>query len=48
MTFPYETPAVSADPDRSLLVYTPQAGSETEERLRFLGSWKATAVRTTP
>ncbi|MFI5873507.1 helix-turn-helix transcriptional regulator [Streptomyces sp. NPDC051445] len=46
LTFPYETLAVSADPDQSLLVYTPEAGSETEERLRLLGSWRATPVRT--
>ena len=46
LTFPYETLAVSANPDQSLLVYTPEAGSETEERLRLLGSWKATPVRT--
>lgn len=47
LTFPYETLAISADPDRSLLVYTPEAGSETEERLRLLASWKAaTPVRT--
>ncbi|QJT02170.1 helix-turn-helix domain-containing protein [Streptomyces asoensis] len=46
LTFPYETLAVSADPDQSLLVYTPEAGSETEERLRLLGSWRATPVQT--
>ncbi|WP_328481479.1 helix-turn-helix transcriptional regulator [Streptomyces sp. NBC_00377] len=46
LTFPYETLAVSADPDQSLLVYTPEAGSGTEERLRLLGSWRATPVRT--
>ncbi|MEU4872992.1 helix-turn-helix transcriptional regulator [Streptomyces sp. NPDC021608] len=47
LTFPYETLAVAADPDQMLLVYTPEPGSETEERLRLLGSW-ATPVRTTP
>ncbi|MGW2616384.1 helix-turn-helix transcriptional regulator [Streptomyces sp. NPDC001500] len=48
LTFPYETLAVSADPDQTLLVYTPEPGSETEERLRLLASWKAAPVRTTP
>ncbi|MFD9393144.1 helix-turn-helix transcriptional regulator [Streptomyces sp. NPDC060000] len=46
LTFPYETLAVSADPDQSLLVYTAEAGSGTEERLRLLGSWKATQAQT--
>ncbi|MDQ0581474.1 helix-turn-helix transcriptional regulator [Streptomyces rishiriensis] len=46
LTFPYETLAVAADADQNLLVYTPDAGSETEERLRLLASWKATPVQT--
>ncbi|MFG2574378.1 helix-turn-helix transcriptional regulator [Streptomyces sp. NPDC048481] len=48
LTFPYETLAVAADPDQTLLVYTAEAGSETEERLRLLGSWGAAPVRTSP
>ncbi|MFI1924881.1 helix-turn-helix transcriptional regulator [Streptomyces sp. NPDC020377] len=48
LTFPYETLAVSADPAQSLLVYTPEAGSETQERLRLLGSWRATPVQASP
>ena len=50
LTLPYETltvPADPADPDQSLLVYTPEPGSETAERLALLGSWKATTAATT-
>ncbi|GGW36450.1 MULTISPECIES: helix-turn-helix transcriptional regulator [Streptomyces] len=39
LTFPYETLAVTADPEQTLLVYTPEPGSETAERLALLGSW---------
>ncbi|WP_109005472.1 helix-turn-helix transcriptional regulator [Streptomyces rishiriensis] len=48
LTLPYETLAVAADPDQTLLVYTAEAGSETEERLRLLGSWGASQVQTSP
>ncbi|MFD5265624.1 helix-turn-helix transcriptional regulator [Streptomyces sp. NPDC058335] len=44
LTFPYETLAVSADPEQTLLVYTPEPGSETAERLALLGSWASAAV----
>ncbi|MFE9679613.1 helix-turn-helix transcriptional regulator [Streptomyces sp. NPDC006259] len=39
LTFPYETLGITADPEQTLLVYTPEPGSETEERLALLGSW---------
>ncbi|MGX1270438.1 helix-turn-helix transcriptional regulator [Streptomyces phaeoluteigriseus] len=44
LTFPYETLAVTADPEQTLLVYTPEPGSETAERLALLGSWTSPAV----
>ncbi|MFI6879363.1 helix-turn-helix transcriptional regulator [Streptomyces sp. NPDC050400] len=42
LAMPYETLTVSGEPDQALVVYTPEPGSVTEERLRFLGSWAAT------
>ncbi|MCX5524529.1 helix-turn-helix transcriptional regulator [Streptomyces bobili] len=39
LTFPYETLAVTADQEQTLVVYTPEPGSETAERLALLGSW---------
>ncbi|WP_338699497.1 helix-turn-helix transcriptional regulator [Streptomyces sp. Q6] len=44
LSLPYETLTVSGDPDQSLVVYTPEPGSVTEERLRLLGSWAATTA----
>jgi transcriptional regulator with XRE-family HTH domain len=38
---PYETLTVTGEPDQVLVVYTPEPGSVTEERLRLLGSWAA-------
>jgi PAS domain-containing protein len=43
LTFPYETLTISEDTDQSLLVYTPEPGSETAERLALLGSWTTAA-----
>jgi transcriptional regulator with XRE-family HTH domain len=45
LTLPYETLAVSADTDQTLLVYTPQPGSETADRLALLGSWESVEAR---
>ncbi|MGP4010324.1 helix-turn-helix transcriptional regulator [Streptomyces sp. 4N124] len=45
LTLPYETLAVGADPDQSIVVYTPEPGSETAERLALLGSWASTNAR---
>ncbi|MCG7209982.1 helix-turn-helix transcriptional regulator [Streptomyces arenae] len=39
LTLPYETLTVPEDPDQTLVVYTPEPGSETAERLALLGSW---------
>ncbi|MGI5455411.1 helix-turn-helix transcriptional regulator [Streptomyces sp. CA-249302] len=44
LTLPYETLAVPGDGDQTLLVYTPEPGSETTERLALLGSWASTHV----
>ncbi|WP_369252749.1 helix-turn-helix transcriptional regulator [Streptomyces sp. R41] len=42
LIMPYETLTVSGEPDQMLVVYTPEPGSQTEERLRLLASWAAT------
>ncbi|KOV63184.1 helix-turn-helix domain-containing protein [Streptomyces sp. MMG1121] len=39
LTLPYETLTVGQDPEQTIVVYTPEAGSETAERLALLGSW---------
>ena len=44
LTLPYETLTVPAEPEQTLLVYTPEPGSETAERLALLGSWASTQV----
>ncbi|WP_282703043.1 helix-turn-helix transcriptional regulator [Streptomyces sp. CC219B] len=42
LTLPYETFAVRSEPEQTMVVYTPEAGSETAERLALLGSWAST------
>ncbi|MFG2397663.1 helix-turn-helix transcriptional regulator [Streptomyces lydicus] len=42
LVMPYETLTVSGDTDQMLVVYTPEPGSQTEERVRLLASWAAT------
>ena len=44
LTFPYETMTVTADQEQTLIVYTPEPGSDTAERLALLGSWTSAAV----
>ncbi|MBO1336607.1 helix-turn-helix domain-containing protein [Streptomyces sp. VRA16 Mangrove soil] len=44
LVMPYETLSVSGEQDQVLVVYTPQPGSPTEERLRVLASWAADRV----
>ncbi|MDQ0748961.1 transcriptional regulator with XRE-family HTH domain [Streptomyces africanus] len=39
LTLPYETLTIPAAPDQTIVVYTPEPGSETAERLALLGSW---------
>ncbi|MEU5824452.1 helix-turn-helix transcriptional regulator [Streptomyces sp. NPDC047803] len=41
LTLPYETLAVPGEPELSLVVYTPEPGSETAERIALLASWAA-------
>jgi hypothetical protein len=38
LTLPYETLTVPADPEQTIVAYTPEPGSETSERLALLGS----------
>ncbi|MFJ7078334.1 helix-turn-helix transcriptional regulator [Streptomyces sp. NPDC098781] len=42
LTLPYETMTVQPDPDQTMVVYTPEPGSDTAEKLALLGSWAAT------
>ncbi|MFJ4281703.1 helix-turn-helix transcriptional regulator [Streptomyces massasporeus] len=44
LTLPYETLTIPAAPDQTIVVYTPEPGSETADRLQLLGSWKAETV----
>ncbi|MEU3840956.1 helix-turn-helix transcriptional regulator [Streptomyces sp. NPDC028635] len=39
LTLPYETLVLPADPDLTVVVYTPEPGSESAQRLALLGSW---------
>lgn len=48
LTLPYETLAVPAEPEHTIVVYTPEPGSETAERLALLGSWASVGWRRTP
>ncbi|MFJ1548393.1 helix-turn-helix transcriptional regulator [Streptomyces sp. NPDC088246] len=41
LTLPYETLGVPGDSGQSLVVYTPEPGSETAERIALLASWAA-------
>ncbi|WP_217242369.1 helix-turn-helix transcriptional regulator [Streptomyces sp. AC555_RSS877] len=45
LTLPYETLTVPADPEQTIVVYTPEPGSETAERLALLGSWSTSQAR---
>ncbi|MET8080206.1 helix-turn-helix transcriptional regulator [Streptomyces sp. NPDC005303] len=45
LVFPYETLTIPGDGDQTLLVYTPEPGSETAERLALLGSWASSPAR---
>ncbi|MEW1832183.1 helix-turn-helix transcriptional regulator [Streptomyces sp. NPDC088196] len=42
LTLPYETLAVPGELAQTIVVYTPEPGSETAERLALLGSWATT------
>jgi transcriptional regulator with XRE-family HTH domain len=45
LTLPYETLTVPGDPEQTIVVYTPEPGSETAERLALLGSWESSTAR---
>ncbi|MEU0204729.1 helix-turn-helix transcriptional regulator [Streptomyces canus] len=45
LVFPYETLTIPGDGHQTLLVYTPEPGSETAERLALLGSWASSPTR---
>ncbi len=45
LTLPYETLTIPADPEQTIVVYTPEPGSETAERLALLGSWASSTAR---
>ncbi|NNN30333.1 helix-turn-helix domain-containing protein [Streptomyces sp. S3(2020)] len=44
LTLPYESLVLPEAPDQTLVVYTPEPGSETAERLALLGSWASTGA----
>jgi hypothetical protein len=45
---PFETIPLPADPGQSLLVYTPEPHSRTQEALNLLASWNATSPTKAP
>jgi transcriptional regulator with XRE-family HTH domain len=45
LTLPYETLTIPAAPEQTIVVYTPEPGSETAERLALLGSWESSTAR---
>lgn len=44
LTLPYQTLTVQTDPEQTIVVYTPEQGSDTAERLALLGSWATAEV----
>ncbi|WP_328399813.1 helix-turn-helix transcriptional regulator [Streptomyces sp. NBC_00390] len=44
LTLPYESLSPPGDPDQMLVIYTPEPGSRTAERLALLASWTAAPV----
>ncbi|MFF4270790.1 helix-turn-helix transcriptional regulator [Streptomyces sp. NPDC001536] len=44
LTMSYESLTLPETPDQTLVVYTPEPGSETAERLALLGSWASTGA----
>ncbi|MGW3991292.1 helix-turn-helix domain-containing protein [Streptomyces sp. NPDC004830] len=42
LSLPYETLTVPGDPDRTIVAYVPEPGSDAQERLALLGSWATT------
>ncbi|MFI5768475.1 helix-turn-helix transcriptional regulator [Streptomyces sp. NPDC051658] len=46
LVLPYETLGAAGDPGQCLVVYTPEPGSETAERVALLASWAAAPAPT--
>ncbi|MFE3856283.1 helix-turn-helix transcriptional regulator [Streptomyces griseorubiginosus] len=44
LTLSYESLTLPETPEQTLVVYTPEPGSETAERLALLGSWASTSA----
>jgi len=44
LELPYEATPLAADPGQTLLMYTAETGSPTEDALRLLASWAAAAI----
>lgn len=44
LDLPFETLTVPADPEQTVVVYTPEQGSDAAEKLALLGSWAAAEV----
>lgn len=47
LTLTYEGLELTAEPGLSLLIYTAEPGSPSQERLRLLASWAASTGTTT-
>jgi hypothetical protein len=45
LILPYESLTLPETPEQTLVVYTPEPGSETAERLALLGSWESAPAR---
>ncbi|MFI8189896.1 helix-turn-helix transcriptional regulator [Streptomyces sp. NPDC085946] len=43
LVLPYESLTVQAEPEQTIVAYTPEPGSETAERLALLASWTSAA-----
>ncbi|MGW4871235.1 helix-turn-helix transcriptional regulator [Streptomyces chartreusis] len=46
LSLPFETLTVPTEPEQTIVVYTPERGSEAAERLQLLASWKAKTAAT--
>ncbi|MFJ8634220.1 helix-turn-helix transcriptional regulator [Streptomyces sp. NPDC093568] len=44
LSLPFETLTVPADPEQTVVVYTPEPGSDAAEQLALLGSWATAEV----
>lgn len=44
LPLPYASLSLPSEPDRTIVAYTPEPGSETTERPALLGSWARTSA----